>query len=103
MSISTDNHRYAIARNVVVTDERVTVELEDGRTVSVPILWYPRLAHGTDSERRHWVLISGGEGIHWPDLDEDLSVQGVIKGRPSAENSESFQRWLNKHQAARNA
>lgn len=82
------------AQNVVVTDDSVTVDLADGRTVSVPSAWYPRLLHGKPEERSNWRLIGKGEGIHWPDLDEDLSIEGIILGRPSGESSRSFQRWL---------
>ncbi|HEX2202324.1 MAG TPA: DUF2442 domain-containing protein [Longimicrobium sp.] len=77
-----------------VTDDALTVELADGRVLSVPLVWYPRLAHGTPEERNHWRLIGRGEGIHWPDLDEDLSVEGLLAGRPSGESQQSLKRWL---------
>lgn len=83
-----------VARKVVVTAESLTVELADGRTLSVPVAWYPRLQHGSARERRNWRLIGRGEGIHWPDLDEDISVEGLIAGRPSGESPSSLQRWL---------
>ncbi len=79
---------------VTVTDDSLTVDLADGRTLSVPLAWYPRLVHGTPEERNHWRLIGDGEGIHWPDLDEDLSVEGLLLGRPSSESHRSLQRWL---------
>src|SRR5437667_7692282 len=79
---------------VTVTEDAVVVDLNDGRTVTAPLAWYPRLLHGTARERRNWRLIGGGEGIHWPDLDEDLSVEGLLAGRPSAESQASFKRWL---------
>src|SRR5882724_4513206 len=79
---------------VTVTEDAVVVDLSDGRTVMAPLAWYPRLLHGTARERRHWRLIGGGEGIHWPDLDEDLSVEGLLAGRPSAESQVSFKKWL---------
>ncbi len=72
----------------------LTVELADGRTVSVPLLWYPRLANATADERRNWRLIGRGEGIHWPDLDEDISVAGLLAGRRSGESQRSLKRWL---------
>jgi hypothetical protein len=72
----------------------LTVDLVDGRTVSVPLAWYPRLAHASAPERENWRLIGRGEGIHWPDLDEDISVEGLLVGRPSGESQASFQRWL---------
>ncbi|HET7842126.1 MAG TPA: DUF2442 domain-containing protein [Terriglobia bacterium] len=82
------------AQDVVVTDDSLVVELTDGRTVSTPLAWYPRLVHGTPAEREHWRLIGNGEGIHWPKLDEDLSVDGIIAGRPSGESAQSLRRWL---------
>jgi hypothetical protein len=86
--------RHAVATGVAVSDDALVVELEDGRTLSVPLAWYPRLAHGTPAERGHWRLIGRGEGIHWPDLDEDISVDGLLAGRPSGESQRSFARWL---------
>lgn len=70
------------------------MDLADGRTVIVPLAWYPRLLSGTTAERNRWRLIAGGEGIHWPDLDEDVSVEGLLEGRPSGETQASFKRWL---------
>lgn len=80
--------------NVVTSDDTLTVELADGRSLSVPIAWYPRLFHGSQQERENWELIGDGEGIHWPDLDEDISVEGLILGRSSGESQRSLQRWL---------
>src|SRR5262249_12768244 len=80
--------------DVRVTDEELTVELADGRTISAPLAWYPRLAHGTAKERNHLRVIGAREGIHWPDLDEDLSVEGFLAGRPSGESQRSLQKWL---------
>lgn len=88
--------RAAKVQNVIVTDEALTVDLIDGRTLSVPLAWYPRLLHGTSAERNQWELIGDGEGIHWLELDEDLSVEGLLLGRPSAESQRSFRRWLDK-------
>jgi len=79
---------------VHVTDDTLSVDLSDGRTVSVPLSWYPRLAHGTQEERENWRLIGQGDGIHWEELDEDVSVEGIVAGRPSGESQESFRRWL---------
>jgi hypothetical protein len=70
------------------------VGLRDGRTVIVPLRWYPRLVHGTASQRRRWQLIGRGEGIHWPDLDEDISVAALLAGRASGESQGSLRRWL---------
>jgi hypothetical protein len=86
----------AKAQNVMITDEALSVDLADGRTISVPLAWYPRLLYGAPAERKHWELIGDGEGIHWPELDEDLSVEGLLLGRPSGESQQSLQRWLEK-------
>ena len=80
---------------VAITEDTLSVDLADGRSISVPLAWYPRLVHGTPGERRNWRIIGDGEGIHWPDLDEDLSVEGLVFGRASGESQRSFQRWLN--------
>jgi len=82
------------ATNVVVTDDTLTVDLSDGRTISVPLAWYPRLAHGTADERATWRIIGQGEGIHWPQLDDDVSIEGLIAGRPSGESQASLARWI---------
>ena len=82
------------AERVAVAVDTLTAELSDGRTISVPLDWYPRLTHATPKERGNWELIGKGEGIHWPDLDEDISVEGLLAGRPSTEGSQSFRRWL---------
>ena len=79
---------------VVITDHALTVELGDGRSTSAPIEWYLRLAHATQQERDNWRLIGGGRGVHWGDLDEDISVEGLLAGRRSTESRASFQRWL---------
>ena len=88
--------RLVAAQNVVLTDDALTIELTDGRTISAPLAWYPRLLHGEAEERNNWRLIGKGEGIHWPDLDEDISVENVLLGRPSGESQRSFKRWLEK-------
>src|SRR3989304_4913158 len=82
------------AHAVTVTDDSVVVELNDGRTISAPLAWYPRLLHGNPEERKRWRLIGNGEGIHWPDLDEDLSIESILLGGPSGGSQRSFQRWL---------
>lgn len=86
--------RMVSAQNVQVTDDALIVDLSDGRTVSVPLAWFPRLLHGKPEERNKWRLIGEGEGIHWPDLDEDISVENLILGKPSGESQKSFKRWL---------
>ena len=82
------------ALRVAVTEDALAVDLADGRTVIAPLAWYPRLLHGTNEERKRWRLIGGGEGVHWPDLDEDISVDGLLAGRRSGESQRSFKRWL---------
>jgi hypothetical protein len=82
------------AVRVQVTAEALVVDLVDGRSVSVPLVWYPRLLQASAQERQHFRLISGGEGIHWDLLDEDISVEGIVAGRRSMESPESFRRWL---------
>lgn len=80
--------------NVMVTDNTLSVDLEDGRTISVPIGWYPRLAYGTPAERAHFQISGAGYGVHWPDLDEDIGVEGLLLGRKSTESPASFEGWL---------
>ena len=80
--------------NVSVTDDTLTVELSDGRTISVPTAWYPRLVHATPQEREKWKVIGKGHGIHWESLDEDISVENLLAGRPSGESLASFKEWV---------
>jgi Protein of unknown function (DUF2442) len=94
MSSSAIEIQSPLARNVAVSEDALSVELADGRTLSVPLTWYPRLWHGTSEERAHWRLIGSGQGIHWPDLDEDISVEGLLQGRRSGENQRSLKKWL---------
>ena len=93
MTFSSLATETAEARHVRVTDDSLVVELRDGRTVSVPVKWYPRLAAGRPAERRKWQLIGPGTGIHWPDLDEDISVEGLLLGLRSSESAASLKRW----------
>ena len=83
-----------IENSVTVTEDTLSVDLNDGRTISVPLAWYPRLLHGTQEERRNWRFIGDREGIHWPDLDEDISIENLLSGKPSGESQSSFKRWL---------
>ena len=89
----------AKAQDVQVTDDCLSVDLNDGRTISVPLAWYPRLLHGTKGERDNWRFIGDKEGIHWPDLDEDISVENLLLGKPSGESQPSFKRWLERRAA----
>ena len=93
MNISSLATETAFARAVRVTSDTLTVELRDGRTVSVPLSWYPRLAEGTPAERRRWKLIGPGIGIHWPALDEDISVDALLRGLGSNESAASLKKW----------
>lgn len=86
--------RTVAAQRVAVSEDALCVDLTDGRTVSVPLAWYPRLLHGTPRERNKWRLIGEGEGIHWPDLDEDISVEGIVLGRRSGESQRSLKEWI---------
>jgi hypothetical protein len=70
-------------KDVRLTEDTLTVDLLDGRTISVPLAWYPRLLHATSEQRDNWQVSGGGFGIHWPDLDEDLSTQGLLRGAPA--------------------
>jgi hypothetical protein len=79
---------------VTIVDDTLTVRLSDGRSISAPLAWFPRLMHGTLEERSSWCLIGQGVGIHWPMLDEDVSVENVLAGRASGESQRSLKRWL---------
>jgi hypothetical protein len=92
--------RDVFAESVQFTDDSMTVLLDDGRALSVPLTWYPRLLHGKKTERQKFELIGDGEGIHWPELDEDISVEGLLAGRRSAETDTSLAGWLEKRQRA---
>ena len=82
------------AKRVVVSDDTLSVDLADGRSISVPIQWFPRLLHATAEERAKWRVIGNGEGIHWEDIDEDISVEGLLAGKASGESQASLKRWL---------
>ena len=94
MSISTTEIAPARAVAVRCDEDSLTVELADGRVISAPLGWYPRLSHGTPEERANWRLTADGEAVHWPALDEDLSVDSIVAGRRSMESAKSFARWL---------
>jgi hypothetical protein len=90
--------RDVFAESVSFSDDSMTVHLDDGRSLTVPLAWYPRLLNGTPEERQNLELIGEGEGIHWPSLDEDISVEGLIAGKRSAETDASLARWLQSRQ-----
>ena len=95
MSISAIDIQIPLAQAVTVTQDSLHVDLADGRTISVPLAWYPRLLHALADERKSWQLIGMGRGIHWEALDEDISVEGLLAGRASGESQTSLKKWLN--------
>jgi hypothetical protein len=94
MSISPIDVSHARASLVEVRDDGLVVTLADGRSLTIPLGWFPRLLHGSAKERANWRLVGDGEGIHWPDLDEDISVGGLLAGHRSIESEASLGRWL---------
>jgi Protein of unknown function (DUF2442) len=83
-----------LASQIRVTDETLTVDLVDGRSLSIPLSWYPRLLHASQAERQNWQLLGEGYAIEWTDLDEHIGIEGLIAGRHSGESHQSFERWL---------
>ena len=94
MSTLVTEVRLSRAQDIKITKDEMSVELIDGRTMVVPLVWYPRVFNATERERNNWRLIGNGEGIHWPDLDEDISVEHLLAGIPSGESQSSLQKWL---------
>lgn len=82
------------AENVTITYDALTVDLSDGRSITVPLAWYPRLINATKAELDNWRFVGKGYGIHWEDIDEDVSIEGLLLGKPSGESQESFKKWL---------
>jgi hypothetical protein len=72
--------------NVTFSADSLSVALKDGRTISVPLAWYPKLLHATEQQRKNWTISGAGYGIHWPDLDEDLSTEGLLRGAPAPQH-----------------
>jgi hypothetical protein len=101
MSISTLEIEIPLAQKVLVTKDTLSVDLSDGRTISVPLAWFPRLVHASVAERKKWKLIGKGQGIHWEAIDEDVSVEGLLAGKPSCESRDSFEKWLEKRKSSR--
>lgn len=83
-----------VAEPVAILNDSLEIVLNDGRTISAPLAWYPRLSHASSSELSNWRLIGNGVGIHWPEIDEDISVDDLVKGLPSSESQTSLKRWL---------
>ncbi len=94
MSISSIEIGVPNAVSATVTKDTLSVDLSDGRTISVPLSWFPRLVHATVAERSNCRLIGKGHGVHWPDIDEDISIEGLVAGKASGESQASFQKWL---------
>ena len=86
--------RDPVAVKVTIAEEQLVVDLADGRSLSVPLAWYPRLVQGSAAERKNWQILGDGYAIEWPDLDEHIGVEGLLAGRRSGESRESFERWL---------
>jgi hypothetical protein len=86
--------RLSAVQDIKVTDDSLIVDLADGRTIAIPLAWYPCLYHGTQKERDNWRMIRDGDGIHWLDLDEDISIEHLLIGAPSGESQRSLQKWL---------
>lgn len=86
--------RAPLAESVEVDEQRLAVLLADGRTLFVPLDWFPRLLHATPAERAEWRLLGGGEAVEWPLVDEQVSVEGLLAGRRSGESPRSLERWL---------
>ena len=85
--------------HVNTTNDSLIVDFDDGRIVSIPLAWYPHLLNGTPDERKNWRLIGDGDGIHWPDLDEDISAEGLLASRASNKSQRSLKRWLEERSA----
>jgi hypothetical protein len=88
-----------IASRVSLAGDRLVVDLTDGRTLSVPLAWYPRLQHASEAERKNWQLLGEGYAIEWPDLDEHIGMDGLLAGRRSGESEASLSRWLQSRRA----
>ena len=101
MTISQIETQEARALKLRFAAETMIVELSDGRELSVPLAWFPRLVYASKDERKNWELFGGGSSIHWPDLDEDIGIDGLLAGRPSGESKRSFDRWLKAKQEGR--
>lgn len=92
--ISLQLEREPTAVEVSVSEDKLAVELDDGRSLIIPLSWYPRLSHATPEERQNWQLLGEGYAIEWPDLDEHIGIEGLLAGRRSGESAASLARWL---------
>lgn len=100
MSILAVEIEIPYAVDVHTTADTLSVDLSDGRTISVPLGWYPRLEYASPDERSNWRLIGKGQGVHWEYIDEDISVEGLLAGKPSGESQTSFKKWLKGRQSS---
>ena len=94
MSTSADELFRPVAESVTFKDDSLIVELRDGRAISVPVSWYPRLERSSKEERANWEILGSGTGIHWPEIDEDISVEALLSGKRSNESTSSLKKWL---------
>ena len=94
MSILANEIEVPTAENVTITENTLSVDLSDGRTISVPLAWFPRLLNATPRERKNWRFVGKGHGIHWEAVDEDISMENLLAGKPSGESQSSFKKWL---------
>lgn len=95
MTILMNEMSIPTAQNVIITDDTLSVDLNDGRTISVPLAWFPRLLNATEAERNDFRFIGKGSGIHFESIDEDINIEALLLGKPSGESQKSFQKWLN--------
>jgi hypothetical protein len=98
MNISAVEISIPIVQDITLTQDTLSVELSDGRNIAVPLEWFPRLLNACENERNNWRIIGKGHGIHWKDIDEDISVEGLLLGKPSGESQSSFHKWLKQRQ-----
>ncbi len=103
MSTLTIEIEVPYAQDVLVTSELLNIDLSDGRSISAPLAWFPRLVCANQEERNNWRIIGRGEGIHWEDIDEDISIEGLLAGKASGESNSSLKKWMAKRSARQNA
>jgi hypothetical protein len=91
-----------LAIQVAISNHKLIIELADGRSITVPLAWYPRLQSGSEAERQNWRLLGGGYAIEWPDLDEHIGIAGVLAGKRSGESRKSFEAWSSSRKTSQN-